>query len=80
MEEIRLPKPDDYENVNKAIDLIYNLIKLNPQIEAALWPPAIIYILAKAFIQCNFTHDDLLHEMNQAFTHYKSLFEENKDN
>lgn len=72
--ESRTPKSDDRDQLNKAINLIYETIEFNNNIEPTLWVCALYYILAKGHQQSGFTSQQFKTEMDKAFDHYKDIF------
>lgn len=57
MQKIRNPRDDDQENIQKAFDLIQELMSLNSRIEPSLWCSAMCSILAKQFLGCGYTFE-----------------------
>ena len=72
--EFKPSKPDDNENVAKAINILDEVMELNPQIEQTLWCPAFIFVLIRGFKYCGFTYEEFRNEVHQAFEHYKGFY------
>lgn len=77
MKTVRYPKPTDNLNVNRAIDEIYDTMNKS-DIEITLYVPALIYILANGYKQCNYNYQEFRDELHDAFEFYKIIFEEEK--
>lgn len=75
MKKQRPRKPDDNDNINKAIDLIFELMSLN-KIESTLWSSACVFVLANGYSQSKVSFKDFKEDMNNAFDHYKGIFDE----
>lgn len=69
------PKITDHENIEKAINLIYELMEMNQDIEPTLWCFAITFCLVNGFYQCGFTYEEFIEEHEKALEHYKNIFD-----
>ena len=74
--KIRKTKPDDQENAEKAVDLITELVKLNPQLEPSIWVSACLTSVARAFRSSDYTYEEFLRETQRALNFYKYYWEE----
>lgn len=77
MKKSRPPHKDDQKKIQNAIDLIYELMETNRQIESTLWMPATVFVLINGFKQSGFTYKEFREEVEAAFEHYKEFFDEN---
>ena len=74
--EIRKEKPTDTEQIDKGIDLVYDLIELNPQIESTLWLSVFVFMLMEGHRNNKIPYYLFRQEMNRAFEHYREYYEE----
>jgi len=72
--KIRIPKITDNEEIEKAINLIYDLMDFNQNIERTLWSSALAFVLIKGFKQSGFTYKEFRNDISQAFDHYEDFF------
>jgi hypothetical protein len=73
--EERPGKDTDNAEVEKAIELLYELMSLNRQIEPTLWVSAFFYILSAGFHQCGVPYEMLRITADKALTYYKPVFD-----
>ena len=72
-------KLNDYkQDVVKAKNLIYDLVELNPQLVLGCWVSALIVVLVHACKDSGVSYDEFRLEMDRAFSHYKSFYENKK--
>ena len=74
--ELRPRKETDNIDIDKAINLIYELMEFNPSIEPTLWSSAVTFVLINGFKQCGYNYKQFRHEVSTAFDHYESIFDE----
>jgi hypothetical protein len=77
MERERRPgKKTDNEEIERAINLLYELMQFNTQIEPTLWSSAFTFIIANGYKQCGYTYEEFRNTIHLGFEHYKYLFDE----
>lgn len=74
--ERRPPKPSDQEKVSEAIELIYELIALNQQIEPSFWCGAIVSVLIMGYKNAGYSLEKIKNEINEIIDHYEELWED----
>ena len=74
--KIREPKPNDQEQVQKALDLIKEVANLNPDIEATIWVSACYSCIVSSYINSGITYDEFIRDISNGFKIYKSWWEE----
>ena len=74
--KIRKAKPDDHENIQKAYELIIELMRFNPQIEASLWPGALFSNLVAGYENSGFSFRDFEYEILSMLKHAETWWEE----
>ncbi len=68
----REPKEDDQENIQKAYELLMDLIEQNERdIEAALWVGAMICALAENYEKSGISFQQFKTEISQCVEYYK---------
>lgn len=68
--KIRKEKPDDQENIDKAVELLTKLVK-STDIEPSLWVSACLSCIAASYQGNGFSFSDFKKEMTMATNHYK---------
>lgn len=58
MKILRIPQEDDQKNTEKAVKLIYEVIKNNKEIDDCLWACALSGCLANIYISSEFTYEE----------------------
>lgn len=74
--ERRPRKATDNSDIDKAINLIYELMEFNQSIEPTLWSSAVTFVLINGYKQCGYSYKDFRHEISTAFDHYEYIFDE----
>lgn len=74
--EIRFPLDDVEINIQKAFDLVVQLINEHPEIEYTLWAGAIWTILVSGYINCGFSREEFIEEIARVSGHYKEWWNE----
>lgn len=74
--EPRPKKETDNDDIEKAIDLIYELMECNPSIEPTLWSSAVTYVLINGYKQSGYSYKEFRKEISTAFDHYEHIFNE----
>jgi hypothetical protein len=72
---LRPGKKDDQLQVQKAIVLIDELVKLNPGIEPNLWVSAFMSLTANTYMQNESTFSDYFNDMSAMVAHFKRIWE-----
>ncbi len=73
--EPRPPKHDDNNRIQEGIELYYEMMAKNPQIEVSLWASVTIFVLVNGYKQCDYSYEEFRSEIDIAFDHYKFLFD-----
>ncbi len=76
MKEIRPGQDSDQENIEKAFQLVKNLIKSHSEIEPTLWAGAIWSVLIDGYMACDFSYEDFCNEWEKIKHHYKKWWDE----
>lgn len=76
MNHKRIPKSDDYEMSKKALELIAEMMKLNPQIDNTLWISACLSSVAATFHSNYYSYEIFSKEMEKATDYYKRYWSE----
>lgn len=76
MQEFRDSKPDDQENVQKAISYIHEMYKNHPEIESTLWCAALVACLVRGYVMAGLSHKDFCEELEIIKNYYKDEFRE----
>lgn len=74
--KIRPGKHDDQKNIDKAVDLINELMDSNPGIEETLWSAAMISTVFQGYHNSGCTKKELKEEIFQMHDHYEKFFKE----
>lgn len=73
--KFRAEKKDDQLNVEKAINLINELVQLNPGIETNLWISAFMSLTANTYIQNNVSFVDFYNDISGMLAHFQRIWE-----
>lgn len=77
MERERRPgKNTDNAEIERAINLLYELMQFNTQIEPTLWSSAFTFVVVNGYKQCGYTYEEFRNQIHLGFEHYKYLFDE----
>lgn len=71
MKGIRRATKEDSKNVDKALDLLSELISLNSKISANVWISAFFASIVTSYTINDISHSDFKKEMNEMIDHYK---------
>ncbi len=71
----RKPKKSDQEQVEKAFDLLYNIVQENPHIEPTLWASAMWSCLVNVYINSGTPHKEFCEETEKIKEHYKNRWD-----
>ncbi len=71
----RKQKNNDQEKVDKAFDMIYELMSLNQSIEPTLWASAVWSTLVNGYKQSGFTYNMFQEEVKKVVVHYEEWFD-----
>lgn len=74
--ERRPPKKGDQDKITEAVNLIYDLMSLNQQVEPSLWAGAIISVLVNGYRNCGMSHKMFKTEMTQICDHFEDSWNE----
>jgi hypothetical protein len=72
----RNPHPNDQENVQRAADLIDELVAMNPEIQPIFWVSASFSGIVNCFINSGISYERFCKEMNKMMEHYKQRWED----
>jgi len=72
---LRPGKKDDQLQVQKVINLIDELVQLNPGIEPNLWISAFMSLTANTYMQNESTFSDYFNDMSGMVAHFKRIWE-----
>jgi hypothetical protein len=76
MKEIRPRLENDQENIQKAYELISNLIEEHTEIESTLWVGDIYSMLVSGYLKNGFSYEDFCEELNKISEFYKSRWDD----
>jgi len=74
--ERRTSKDDDQDKIDRAVELIYELMGLNKQIEPTLWAGAVISVLVMGYKNSGSSYKHFRREMSDALDHYADWWDE----
>jgi hypothetical protein len=72
----RDPNPDDQERINYAVDLMYDFIEKNEQVEPSIWISCIIYIFVNSHKRSDVTYEEFKIEMGKMVKHFEGKWDE----
>lgn len=75
MKKFRPPLPDDQEKVEKAYQLIMDVMDKNKEIEPTLWCGAVWSVLVNGYQQDEFSYEDFRKEAAKVVKHYEHWWE-----
>ena len=78
MKEIRPPHENDQEKIQRAYDLIMDLMNNHPEIEPTLWCGAVWSALVVGYKVCRFSYAEFRDEIFKISRHYKSWWDDDK--
>jgi hypothetical protein len=67
---------NDEEKIGQAVDLIYELINLNPSIKSKIWAASILCVLVMGYKKSGFSYTNFRKEMIKSIDHYKDWWSE----
>jgi hypothetical protein len=76
VKELRIPQDDDDEKAEKAALLIWELVKLNPDIDNSLWISACFSSIAAAFRSNNYSYEVYVRYVAETTKYYKKFWKE----
>lgn len=71
MKERRPSQENDQANVEKAYQLIKELMSQHPEIEGSLWAGAVWSVFVNGYKQSDFSYEDFCQEVKDACAHSK---------
>ncbi len=72
----RTPREGDQKKIEEAVNLIFELMSLNPRIEPTLWCAAVLSVLVRGFKESDYSYKEFREEMDEAFDYYQYLWNE----
>ena len=73
--EIRQKKETDQENIDKALAILGECIKLNSQIEPTLWLSAFVETIIFTYVTSGFSYHEFEIELEKIKIHFKPHFD-----
>ena len=73
--KIRESREDDQENAQKAFDLILEFVEENDHIEISIWAATFFNVLAHAFKNSGYSHEEFCEEIKNVARDYKSAWD-----
>lgn len=76
MKKIRPPLETDQVNMDKAFQLIMDLMHTNKHIEPSLWAGAVFSVFVNGYQQSGFSYEEFCEELKRVSKHYKCWWQD----
>lgn len=73
--ELRPSKEDDQENIDRAFNILKDVIKAYPRIEPTVWAAAIWSCLVDGYANSGVSYEEFCDEWYKVKEHYKNWFD-----